>query len=290
MSKEQVVHKDYTFKTPHFIFHLHAEFSKLEKAHNWYVGDEKGGCLDATIFMANADKVHNPHICRLNNIDALGECALQYEESESASFGKELLYAFIAALKANHPHVTLISLYDASYMPCNRRVKDTLDLLSYNMAVYGKTWYEMKAGAYLQNPEKHEKYEKQIAKYTSPDTKRNYSFDEVLSVIIGTNNYAYKYLKQSIDTYKTLYNDSTTFPIFFQKLKKHVPKEDTCKFFNLWLREWVSKFVQIERDWYIPIDKNETLGSVLNVSKKRPMATRKRAIYNKVRSRRRRSM
>lgn len=196
------------------------------------MGDEKGPCLEATIFSASVDALYEPHICILHQIDALEECAQQDVEDDTASLGLELLYGFINILKTNYPHVTQISLRDASYISCNQRLNDTLDLLSYDVALYGKTWYEMHAGAYLPSFSKQQKYEKDIAIFANSITKTQYKFDEFIVFINKHNNFAFHIMELKLKEYEELYQKAKTFPDFFRILKKDVEKQNMCRFFK----------------------------------------------------------
>lgn len=268
---------DYSVRTPHFSFVLRVEaYPGIAPKHKLFVGDEKGPCLEATVFMASVDSLYEPHICILHQIDALEECAQQDVKSNSASLGLELLYAFINILKTNYPHVTHISLRDASYIPCNRRLQDTLDLLSYDIALYGKTWYEMHAGAHLPTLSKQQRYEKEIATFLSNEAKSEYTFHNLLAFINKHNDFAFRQMQTKATEYEEAYKEAKCFSDFFRILKRDVDKQDVCRFFKEWLELFVQKWVRIERDWVIPIHTNTTLEKlgVLNISAKRPMRKR----------------
>ncbi len=244
----------------------------------FFVGDQKGTCLEASVYFPHSDPLYESHICRLHNIDALVECSQKDTNDPDASFGKELLYAFISILKANYAHVTQLNLYDASYIPCNRAENDTLDLLTYNIALYGKSWYETVAGAYLTNPKHNQRYKQEIQKYINPTKKQELQFSILLTIINKHNDFAYQYIHNNQSTIANMYESSATFPAFFQKLKNVVPVKEKCKFFKGWLQAFLKDYVHIERDWTIPVENNAVIQNVLNVSKKRNMqqATRKR--------------
>lgn len=265
----------YKIKTPHFSFVLRLE-NRTDK-HKLFVGDAKGPCLEATVFLSTADKMYEPHICILHQIDALEECAQQDIENDSASLGLELMYAFINILKTNYTHVTQISLRDASYIPCNRRLKDMLDLLSYDIALYGQTWYEMHAGAFLQSSSKQQRYDREISVYRKPETKTNYPFSNIVKLIAKHNDYAFQKIQPVLKKYEDAYSRANTFSDFFRILKNDVSKHDMCRFFKGWLELFIAEWIRIERDWIIPIDKNTVLEQkgALNTSRKRPMRTRK---------------
>jgi hypothetical protein len=257
----------YLVKTPNFSYILNMEEIKTPiHSITFHVGTMETPCLDASIFMPGIDDrlSHLIETASLHKIEALEQCALEYDEEKS--FGTELLYSFINILKASYPHVKRITLHDASNIPCG--VGDTLDLLTYSIAMHGKTWYEMKAGAYPK--EDYEIYKNTINKYISPEFKKTIPFEDLFIYLIG-NSYAKEIIEGSLSTYKNMYDSAYTFPEFFKALNKTVPKQLKCKFFKAWLRNFIGTYVRYSRDWTIDIDANSVLGNVLNVSRARPM-------------------
>lgn len=117
------------------------------------VGDAEKPCLHAIVPLKpkrnnNYQRFYNLiRHATLPNIEALRECLSENVSDKyfrDHSFGKEMLYALIRVI-TNIPefrHITYIKLTDASYIPCNRKLNDNLDLITYNIALYGVTWYE----------------------------------------------------------------------------------------------------------------------------------------------------
>lgn len=249
---------NYTVKTPNFSYILHVT-EKKSPFHTieFLVGEKDKPCLDASIFLPGIDERLKDvtQIATLHKIDALEQCALQWDEEKS--FGTELLYSFIDILSSNFPHVKTIKLSDASYIPCNRR-DDTLDLLSYSIALYGKSWYELKAGAYLPLAKYRTIYAKDVKNYIDPSTKAKTPFTDIFGQMIG-NTFAREYMGHDISTYETMYEKANTFPEFFQNLSKKIPKRSRCKFFKGWLEFFMNGRVYIGRDWYIDIRNNDVL-------------------------------
>lgn len=244
--------------------------------HDLFARDAKGICLEATVFLPSAEPLYEPHICIVHQMDALEECAQPHLEDAS---GKELLYAFISILKANYSHVTHINLRDTSYIPSNRK-QNALDLLSYSIGLYGKTWYERVAGAYVSSPSMQNIYEHGITTYRNPMTKNTYTFADIMRVISRHNEFARQYMQPRIILYETMYNEAHTFSEFFQNLKQTVDPANACRFFKEWLDAWVLKFVEISRDWTIPIDENNTLLEMYSTQVKKSVRKSKRADRN----------
>jgi hypothetical protein len=268
----------YHVKTPHFSYILNMERKKdaVSDFIFFRVGNKSQPCLEGHIQMpgGNDRLSYLASTAALSKIDALEQCALEYDEKHS--FGTELLFSFINAVKANYPHVKKIKLYDASFVPCDRSKGDTLDMLTYSIALYGKTWYELKAGAYPDYGQG--SYNEDIRRYVSPEFKSSLGFEHILYFLrMSRNEYATNIIEKSLSKYESMYNSFKTFPEFFQALNKLVSKQEKCNFFKDWMESFIRKYVRYIRDWIIDIDHNPTLGNVLNISQVRPMGSRTRS-------------
>jgi hypothetical protein len=247
-----------TIQTPHYSFDLKIT-KELYPVHKvlLLIGDPMNACIEANILMADIDermKALGMHtLVRLNKINALIECSnedITTNYMEKYSMGQEMLRFLLNYIKTNYKHVTRIALNDTSYIPCSIQQTSTLDLLSYSIAKYGKTWYEMKFNAYSKN---NMAYMSDINKYMSKDTKRANTFESILDYIIPNNDYALKFIYTDIDNFRALYHNSETLPQFFTSLTNHIPKEDRCRFFKSWLELFINHHVKYDREWFIDI-------------------------------------
>jgi hypothetical protein len=268
----------YHVKTPNFSYILHVK-EKTSPFHTieFTVGESQKPCLDASLFLPDNDSRVQSIIntCTLHKIDAIEQCALEYDQDKS--FGTELLYSFINIVTVNFPHINTIKLSDASYIPCNRDDGDTLDLLTYSIALYGQTWYEIKAGARLPPGKLRDLYESNIKTFIDPKTKSNISFSELLSHMLSTS-IGREVIGNDILAYEIIYEEKKTLPDFFTALSKKIPKHMKCKFFKGWLEYFIGLHVYVGRDWLIDIRENSVLQNlnVINVSKSKPMRSKTR--------------
>ena len=264
---------EYDLKTPHFRFNLQVvDDFKPTHMRRFTIGDKGNYCLEATLLMPDADERFSDvlSVCDIARLDSLSSCLIE-PTSEDVSFGTELLYGFIAILKANYPHITRLSLFDASFLPCNRKTDDTLDLLSYNIGLYGQTWYEMKFGARLPTTEKQTAYEKGVGKYREPEAKHTTTWDQWLIRVSKTNEFAKTRILSNESLYKDLFETSDTWPICFNRMNKTLKRTERCRFFKGWLESIVYSFVPNERQWMIDITTNSVLGNVLETPCKKPI-------------------
>lgn len=249
------------FKTPHYSFQM--KLTKNEGSYNSYnflVGNASSPCLEGLIILEN--KTNNERLNKyqytatLNKIDALTECSLEDISTEyfnTYSFGKELLESIIFFINSQFPKIETIKLTDMSFIPCNRLQNDVLDLLTYSIALYGQTWYENVANAYMLPKEKYTQYRTQVEIYMDKKTKSDMTFDLFYNTVMFKNHYARNIIKYDYEAFELLFKESHTFPEFFLKINKLIKREDKCKFFKTWLYDFIASQIIIDRDWYIDI-------------------------------------
>ena len=226
------------------------------ESYTFEVGDTKP-CLKLYVRVPKTDDERYVKACTiatLLNIEALIECSLNDINENYVrkhGFGTEILATVEHIVKTYFPHVKHISLNDTSYMPCNRALDDTLDMLTYSIALYGKTWYEIKVHAYLSDPIKQTKYDEEVAKYMSPKFKKSFDADAFLieKMKLSSNLYIQNELKTRYDEIKSLFTQSETFPQFFKSLRDSIPEKQKCKFFKDWLQSFISENITIHRTW-----------------------------------------
>jgi hypothetical protein len=175
------------------------------------------------------------------------------------SFGTELLQYIINLITTKYKHVKYISLNDTSHVPCNRKKQDELDLLTYSIAKYGKTWYEIKMNVHLESKTKQGRYNKEIKNYISKEFKSSISFNDLLKQIYH-NNFALNVISTDLDFYEELYNSSETFPEFFIKLSELIPRSDICRFFKDWLEWFIKNYIHVESMWIYDISRKNIGG------------------------------
>jgi hypothetical protein len=178
------------------------------------------------------------------------DCILSDYGKESTSFAKELLTDAMSVVRNNYPHIHHISLTDSSFIPYTR--DDTLDLLHYSVGLYGKTWYESNFNAYFIPREKFIEYKCNVADYSKPETKVPWN-DFIKSIYGSFNMFAKDVFDEHDAEIHTLYDNTPTYPAFFQALSRYIQKEDKCTFFKGWFERFVESFVVIPRTWYIDL-------------------------------------
>lgn len=244
-------------KTEHYTF----EIKVSERKHGdiviskyFHLGSNDTPCLSFILYTKEAQDILGKDIiftANLMNLERLKECIINdvtEDFFDRYSSNIELLNAFIDYIKLNYPYIKNIKLNDSSYIPCH--TDDTLDLLSYSIALYGKTWYEMKYKAYIKNDKK---YLEQIKQYISKEFKSSIDWNTFYNTfVIIANDIVYEKMKD----YKDMYETSDTFPEFFKEIQKNLEKKDKCKFFKRWLEDFIKKYINIHREWYIPLQQS----------------------------------
>ena len=236
------------FQTPHYTFQM--KITKKEDMFYYFsVGDDIIPCLEGIIILENQSAT-------LIKLDALEECSVEdinQEYLNTYSFGKEMLDAVIFFINSQFPSIKTITLDDTSYIPCKKDVGDTLDLLTYSIALYKKTWYEERTNAYILPKEKHENYRRQVEEYASKDTKNNIKFHDIHDIIRMKNMFTVNIINTNIQMYEKMYEESNTLPDFFQRLSKTIKREEKCRFFKGWLDSFIKSKITIIREWNFDI-------------------------------------
>lgn len=249
------------FTTRHYKFKLTLRES-VHPLHTFtfLVGDKDKPCLEGNINLENRtgnsrfDSMTNT--AKLIKIDALQECSLDditEEYMATYSFGTELLESIIFFINSQFPSIMTVSLNDASYIPCIRESKDTLDLLIYSIALYKKTWYEQKINAYIKPQEKYDEYRKQVDIYGSKDRKNSMEFSDIYKLIINGSSFTKDIFDKSYTEFEKSFDTSETLPEFFKELSKKIDRTQKCRFFKDWLEEFIGSQIKIERTWYFDI-------------------------------------
>ena len=246
ISKEHVDEKNYSFT-------LHT--TETRDSYVFTVGEAPNVCLELCVMIPDRvdERIRSmTNVAILYRIDALLECSskdIDDDYLKQHSFAADLLDKVRSILK-RFPHVTTVKLHDASYMPCHREWKDTLDLLTYSIALHKQTWYEAKLGAYVTPKSKYERYRSQVEHYASKDYKQTVDFVQFYSRIVWSGNqYAKKVFEDHMKRIEVMYEESATFPDFFARLSTLVEREERCKLYKTWLEEFIQSRIHVTRDW-----------------------------------------
>lgn len=248
-------------KTEHFEFTVHI----TDRLHNeriiskyYLIGNEKKPCLSLIVYMPESpypDEIIST--ANLMNIESLYECIdneISEENMKSHSFGNELLGWVYTHIRDTYPYIKRMKLDDESYIPCNRLLNDTLDLMTYSIAHYKETWYEKNYKAYLLPEAVYTKYRTAVESYGTKEFKSSISWDTFFTVHFQScTPYAYTQVSSNIDMYKTMYESSPTFPEFFRSLTSSVDSSNKCKLYKSWLQQFINSILPISRRWYIDI-------------------------------------
>lgn len=246
-------------KTEHYNFEIQVSDRILHNkiiSKYFLLGNDTQPCLSFIVYTKEAQEILGKDIiytANLMNIERLKECIMndisdEYFEKYSSNI--ELLNEFLKYIKKNYPYVKEIKLNDKSYIPCDK--DDNLDLLTYYIALYGKTWYEDKYKAYSKDD--YSLYKTQVKKYISKGFKSSLSWDLFYAkyILLG-NNFTKNIINNNIDICRNIYETSSTFPDFFKSINKKVEKKYKCYFFKSWLEQFIKDNIKVSREWYIPL-------------------------------------
>lgn len=244
-----------TRNTQHYEYKLNFEIKATQHGYtsaHLYVGNPADPCLSISIPLY--DSLHNNRynasdlaIATLNKIKDMKECILS---GTGPSFSKEMLHDVFQVIRERYPQIHHVSLDDTSFIPCGEA--DTLDLLRYSVALYGKTWYELNFNAYLVPRDKFIEYKCKVYEYSKKETKE--TWPTFLKLVYSKlNTFAKDYFNEHADSLEKLYNASESYPAFFQGLSARIEKSDKCRFFKGWFETFIESFVVVPRSWYIDL-------------------------------------
>ena len=242
-------------ETPHYNFQM-----KMTKKEHTYqmvtydiyyfsVGDDKMPSLEGVIRLED----NRAHLTEIRALQLSSEEDINQGYLNAHTFGKEVLDALIFLIHSQFPSVKTIELTDRSYIPYRTDTGNTLDLLTYSIGLYKKTWYEERLGAYILPKEKHEEYRRQVEEYGSKHTKDSIPFCHVYMEISTFNVSAGNIIWSKMQMYEEMYEKSETLPEFFQKLSDTIKVEEKCSFFKGWLRPFINSKVDVIREWNFDI-------------------------------------
>jgi len=248
--------------TPHYEFNMFVEH-KINAFHSitFLIGSKSDPCLNAEIKVENRTGNQRMNI-QINkgiiyNIASNKSCALgehiTEDYMEKHSMGKEILEAILYYIHDKYPAIARIKLNDMSNIPCSS--VESLDLITYSIALYGKTWYEQKMGAYIENKQTYTMYQESVGRYISKETKASLSWSDIYNKMKSKEGtYISEMLQKHYTDWEELFNKSETLPLFFKELSKYIPRAKKCIFFKGWLEAMIHSYVSpIERSWTIEL-------------------------------------
>lgn len=259
-------------KTEHYEFKMSVKYDPVTYITSLIVGNEMDPCLHVIIsnpLSTDEDRTSMNErfremfetassVATLSQVKSLTECVhneLFGNYFARHSLGVELIQAAIFIVGKKYPFVKKMRLNDSSYIPCgDRPFADTVDLLIYSIALYGKTWYEKTFNAYIDDPRAYANYRGQIANYTSTQLKNSMTFQTIANQIIASGSvFARQQLRAHYDAWNRIFESSPTLPAFFRRLMETIPRTEKCKFVKGWIEPFIGSKVTIIRDWAFDI-------------------------------------
>ena len=202
---------------------------------NYYftLGDDKMPFLEGIVKLYNKSNPLIYNTVDLTRIRAIEQCSeedINQGYSKTHTFGKDVLDAFIFLINSQFSNIKTIRLNDTTYLPYRTDTESTLDLLTYSIGLYKKTWYEERLKAYILPKEKHEEYRKQVEEYASKHTKNCTPFFHIYHIMQMNNVFAANILSDNMQKYEKMYEESESLPEFCQSLSKTINLEKNVNF------------------------------------------------------------
>ena len=191
---------------------------------------------------------HESHIAKILWVKHYETYELDYNLSKDNYDIKHLILCIFKFMKDNYKWISIIELDDNSYF-ISTQYNDTEErkvmVGSYNIILYGKTWYENNFNAYMNDYIIYNIYKESITQLDDPQQK------------IHWEQFKHDYkIDENIDVLEKYYTSSETYRELFIALKND-DNERYCWRISKWIQYFISDILEsISIDiWYIDLDK-----------------------------------
>lgn len=152
------------------------------------------------------------------------KCALNKRLSTGTGT-RHMLSTILSIIKKHFRWIKYMCYTDNSDIHCNGNTDVELYILY--ISLNGKTWYEKYFNGYIEDETLRNKYTAAIKQLYNPDAKIPFN---ILQDNITISD---------IDTIKTIYNSTTTYNDFFNKVLESVGREKYCTYVKEWVRHMI---------------------------------------------------
>ena len=194
-----------------------------------------------------------PQYGNISHIQSEQECTLDtlLLHEETTNFVK----ACLQFCSMKFPGLKRFIFDDMSNIECGvspsekppRRLGKPFSLAPLYIAINGKTWYEMKFGAKMENPETYKKYQESMELLSKPKDMEFSKFKQIN-----------KLSPEQEALLEPLYSAALTWTDFF----KSIPRIQRCLAMYNWLPTFITRSLAIKfqnNNWYIDIDMMDTI-------------------------------
>ena len=257
---ERQIKQAYKIKVGRYEYYCRISCEKIyDKIDNYNIdfGGRKKGCVTIRIpkynpFFANQPDFRMAFIRQIHHDE---KCALN--KSLSSGTGTKHMIKTVLSIVRNIRTINInrFILSDGSRKTCTDGSNISLSYMS--IALYGKTYYEKHYFAQIDELAK-DIYEQGIAKLFSVEEKSKVSFD--LFRKLSCHKIDTKYLEKL----EELYEKSSTFNVFFNKIKTTYPST-FCKVLGTWFQDFLmfysfnGKDITTDYKWIIPVEKVDSI-------------------------------
>ena len=187
-----------------------------------YIGGLDSWCLECQIIrenpVANMPKIEYDERCSLSG---------RFKRGDDTVGIMALMTSYI---QNKFPHVTHITFDDYSRRNCDDR--QSIDLAPFYYVFDGKTWYMNKMGAQIFNTSDLEYFINATKRFQ--ELKQTMTWEDY-DVCVNTAH-------PLPDTdMKTIFEESPTWQVFFNELKKRVDISDLCLYMAPWIKDFVKR-------------------------------------------------
>ena len=226
-----------------------------------YIGGHEKYCIEVLLYkQVGGETITQGHLSHVYyNIN----CSLEnnFQRGIDTDMILKLLMSYI---KDNYPYITTLRFEDTSYRTCDNN--KVIELAEMNYIFSGKTWYEMKFGAYLDG--------KDILEFSKADK----AFQEIKKTMEWKKFKDYITIPFNESELEPMYTSSETWQDFFSQLRVKLGVSEFCIFLVPWFHRFMDakfKLSLSKLKYILPLNKSVEY-SVLNYSRGGKQFTRKK--------------
>lgn len=190
-----------------------------------YIGGHDKYCIEALVYKQVAEEdVSQGH---LSHVYYNVNCSLEnnFQRGVDTDMIVKLLMAYI---KDTYPYVSSLRFEDTSYRTCDNN--QIVELAEMNYVYSGKTWYEMKFGAYLDGKDALVFTEANRIFQAKKESMNWNSFKKYITIPLPYDD----------SILETMYTTSLTWQDFFSSLRNKMGVADFCTFLSPWFHRFMN--------------------------------------------------
>jgi hypothetical protein len=236
--------------------------------HLYFGGYNNIYCLHISLYKKDSifARMINCSIATLEHIYFNEECTLDRNFKRGVDTNMLLQFG-IKYIHDKYPHIQYLRFIDASYRTCDNN--QTVNLYELQYITTGKTWYENKYNAFIEEKGQEEAFRKAERDFQSLKSQISWTHMKQIMNVSSDDE----------ETMKLSYEESNTWQEFFGKIHDRIGVSNFCMFVAPWLASFMMNYSKMQftgTKYLMPIVKYDMEYVITNYKKGGSNYTRKR--------------